>query len=102
MAHRRRTFPAEVVKAQADCEHWRTHRQGNEPIPDELWQVAAAAAHHRGLSLVSRVLRLNDTKLKQCLLAQQPPASVMSPILIRLLTVRERGICSCRCSTQRS
>jgi len=78
MAHKRRTLPAEVVKAQADFEHWPTHHQGNEPIPDELWQVAAAEAHHHGLTLVSRVLRLNCTKLKQCLLAQQPPAPVMS------------------------
>jgi len=44
---------------------WRRRKQGREPIPEELWQIAAA--HIGGLSVnrVSREFRLSFSRLRQ-------------------------------------
>ena len=50
------------------------------PLPEALWQSAAALARSRGVSRVSRVLRLDYYKLSRCTAElTQPPAEPSPP-----------------------
>ena len=54
-----------LEKDKARFAEWRRRKQGREPIPEELWQIAAA--HIGGLSVnrVSREFRLSFSRLRQ-------------------------------------
>jgi hypothetical protein len=47
-----------------------------EPIPDELWNAAADLSQRYPPSLVSRVLKLDSSRLKKFLLKRSPRTSV--------------------------
>ena len=54
-----------LERDKARFAEWRRRKQGREPIPEELWQIAAA--HIGGLSVnrVSREFRLSFSRLRQ-------------------------------------
>ena len=54
-----------LEKDKARFAEWRRQKQGREPIPEELWQIAAA--HIGGLSVnrVSREFRLSFARLRE-------------------------------------
>lgn len=55
----------DLEKDKARFEEWRRQKHGREPIPEELWQIAAA--HIGGLSVnrVSREFRLSFARLRE-------------------------------------
>lgn len=54
-----------LEKDKARFAEWRRQKEGREPIPEELWQIAAA--HIGGLSVnrVSREFRLSFSRLRE-------------------------------------
>ena len=52
------------VRAQFDA--WRQNRDKRKSIPDQLWAAAASLYPAYSLHHISKALRLNHTKLKQC------------------------------------
>jgi len=54
-----------LEKDKARFAEWRRQKQGREPIPEELWRIAAA--HIGGLSVnrVSREFRLSFSRLRE-------------------------------------
>ena len=54
-----------LERDKARFAEWRRQKQGREPIPEELWQIAAA--HIGGLSVnrVSREFRLSFSRLRE-------------------------------------
>jgi hypothetical protein len=54
-----------LEKDKARFAEWRRQKQGREPIPEELWQIAAG--HIGGLSVnrVSREFRLSFSRLRE-------------------------------------
>jgi len=54
-----------LEKDKARFAEWRRQKQGREPIPEELWQIAAR--HIGGLSVnrVSREFRLSFSRLRE-------------------------------------
>ena len=57
-------IPPALRQAKRGFERWRRRKRGREPIPDELWALAARAASQLGVSRASRALRLNHTALQ--------------------------------------
>jgi hypothetical protein len=58
-------IPAELLELKARFEIRRTNRiYVREPIPDELWNAVADLSRRYPPSLVSRVLKLDPSKLK--------------------------------------
>ena len=63
------TIPADLFELQAHFETWRTNRKYlREPIPDELWNAAADLSRRYPPSLVGRVLKIDQSRLKKFLL----------------------------------
>ena len=63
------TIPAELFELKARFETWRTNRKYlREPIPDELWNAAADLSRRYPPSLVGRVLKIDQSRLKKFLL----------------------------------
>ena len=61
---------------QAQLDSWRRRQSGRRRLPPELWAAAARLAHSRGVSLVSRTLRIDFYKVRRQLLALPAPAAV--------------------------
>src|SRR5215467_10585998 len=60
------TIPVDLLELKARFETWRTNRKYlREPIPDELWNAAAALSRRYPPSLVGRVLKLDPSRLKK-------------------------------------
>ena len=60
------TTPADLLELEARFETWRTNRKYlREPIPDELWNAAADLSRRYPPSLVSRVLKIDPSRLKK-------------------------------------
>src|SRR5437899_12792568 len=64
-ARRNQMATRNLEKDKARFAEWRRQKQGREPIPEELWQIAAA--HIGGLSVnrVSREFRLSFSEKAQ-------------------------------------
>jgi hypothetical protein len=66
-----------LLKLKARFETWRTNRKYvREPIPDELWNAAADLSRRYPPSLVSRVLKLDPSRLKKLLIKRSARTSV--------------------------
>ena len=50
---------------QAQLDSWRRRQSGRRRLPPELWDAAARLAHSRGVSLVSRTLRIDFHKVRR-------------------------------------
>lgn len=50
---------------QAQLDSWRRRRSGRGRLPPEFWHAAARLAHSRGVSLVSRTLRIDFYKVRR-------------------------------------
>jgi hypothetical protein len=58
--------PADVQRLQGRFGRWRASKgAGPEPIPAKLWEAAVKLSGTRGVSRVSRWLRLHHTTLKK-------------------------------------
>ena len=44
---------------------WRSHRNGRETIPEDLWRLACRHIPSLGITRVAREFRLNDNKLRE-------------------------------------
>ena len=53
-----------LEKDKARFAEWRRQKQGREPIPEELWQMAAAHIGGMSVNRVSREFRLSFSKLR--------------------------------------
>ena len=58
---------------------WRRQQSGRVILPQALWQSAAALARSRGVSQVSRLLRLDYYKLSRWAAERMPPPAEPSP-----------------------
>jgi hypothetical protein len=66
-----------LLELKACFETWRTNRKYvREPIPDELWNVAADLSRRYPPSLVGRVLKLDPSRLKKLLIKRSARTSV--------------------------
>jgi len=87
---RRGRKPRLTIEAlQARFEEWRRSRQGKSPIPEELWEIAAALARRDGVHRTAVALRLDGAKLKQRMTrrgARSAPAG--PPAFLELITPR--------------
>jgi hypothetical protein len=54
-----------LEKDKARFAEWRRQKQGREPIPEELWQMAAAHIGGMSVNRVSREFRLSFSKLRE-------------------------------------
>jgi hypothetical protein len=71
------TIPADILKLKARFETWRANRKYlREPIPDELWTAAADFSRRYPPSFVSRVLKLDPSRLKKLLIKRSSRTSV--------------------------
>jgi hypothetical protein len=59
------TLPAKVEQVREQLERWRRTRPKRSPIPEAIWGEAACLARECGVSVVSKVLRLNYPDLKR-------------------------------------
>lgn len=59
------TLPPEVAAVRAQFEEWRATQTQRVPLPQHLWQAAAALLPRYPIALVARACRLNPSKLKQ-------------------------------------
>ena len=55
----------DVEQAKQRLHEWRKNKKHREPIPEELWQLAAELSTRFGISQVARELRLNFMALKK-------------------------------------
>jgi hypothetical protein len=70
------TIPADLLELKARFETWRANRKYlREPIPNELWNVAADHCRRYPPSLVGRALKLDSSKLKKLLIKRSPRTS---------------------------
>ena len=58
-------LPVGMEKVYRRLERWRKVRSGREPIPERLWEAAAAVAREHGINPTSKALHLEFKKLKQ-------------------------------------
>ena len=58
-------LPAKVEQIRDQLNDWRRTRQKRSPIPESIWQAAAALAAEHGLHRVAKALRLNYPDLKR-------------------------------------
>lgn len=56
---------AEVEQLRNRVEEWRRTRRKLSPMPEELWQAAAALAREHGLNPIAQALRLDYYSLKE-------------------------------------
>jgi hypothetical protein len=54
-----------IEQVQSRFQQWRKTRQGKAPIPDELWEAAAALARQDGVNRTAAALGLDGSKLKR-------------------------------------
>jgi hypothetical protein len=70
------TIPADILEIKARFETWRANRKYlREPIPDELWNAAAALSQRYPPSLVGRVLKIDPSRLKKFLIKRSARTS---------------------------
>lgn len=53
-----------IEQVQSRFQRWRKTRRGKAPIPDELWEAAAALARQDGVNRTATALGLDGSKLK--------------------------------------
>ncbi len=71
------TIPADLLELKVRFETWRTKRKYlREPMPDELRSAALEMARRYPPSLVSRVLKLDVSRLKKAAAKRPAPATV--------------------------
>jgi len=71
------TIPADLLELKTRFETWRTNRKYvREPIPDELWNAAADFSRRYPPSLVGRILKLDQSRLKKLLIKGSARISV--------------------------
>ena len=54
-----------IEELRERIEYWRRTRQKKSPMPAELWEAAARAAHRHGIYTVAKDLRLSYDSLKK-------------------------------------
>jgi hypothetical protein len=54
-----------IEQVQSRFQQWRKTRRGKAPIPDELWEAAAALARQDGVNRTATALGLDGSKLKR-------------------------------------
>jgi hypothetical protein len=54
-----------IEELRERIEYWRRTRQKKSPMPTELWEAAARAAHRHGIYTVAKDLRLSYDSLKK-------------------------------------
>lgn len=54
-----------IEQVQSRFQQWRKTRRGKAPIPDELWEAAAALARRDGVNRTATALGLDGSKLKR-------------------------------------
>jgi hypothetical protein len=54
-----------LKEIQKQFEDWRNTRQKREPIPEALWEAAIRVTQYNPIGRVSRILRLDHSKLKK-------------------------------------
>ena len=63
------TIPSDLLELKGRFETWRINRKYvREPIPEELWNAAAALSRPYSPSLVGRVLKIDPSRLKKLLI----------------------------------
>jgi len=62
---RRQLRSPTIEQVQSRFQQWRKARQGRTPIPDELWEAAAAMARQDGVNRTATALGLDGSKLKR-------------------------------------
>jgi hypothetical protein len=71
------TIPADLLELKARFEIWRTNRQYlREPMPNELRSAALEMSRRYPPSLVSRVLKLDVSRLKKTVAKRLAPRTV--------------------------
>jgi hypothetical protein len=63
--HQWNTLPPEVAEVHEQLESWRQTRPKRSPIPEAIWEAAAALAAEHGLHRVAKALGLNYPDLKR-------------------------------------
>lgn len=63
--HDTRRLPAEARALQRRIEAWRTTRRNGAPMPEELWEAAAALGRRHGAYVIARGLPVDYGALKQ-------------------------------------
>ena len=63
---------ADLARARAAFEQWRTQRPGRGRLPDHLWALALSLVPRYSIQSVARELRLNSSRLR-ARLQRQPP-----------------------------
>jgi hypothetical protein len=77
------TIPAYLLELKTRFETWRTNRKYlREPIPNELWNAAAGLSRRYSPSLVSRVLKLDSSKVKKFPQLSEVLARVLSAVRV--------------------
>jgi hypothetical protein len=80
------TFPPEVAAVRQQFEDWRAAQTQKGPLPQHLWQAAAALLPRFPLALVARACRLNPSKLKQVATGKTPQRKSASATFRTLTT----------------
>ena len=82
------TLPPEVAEVRDQLESWRQTRAKRSPIPEPIWEAAAALAAEHGLHRVAKALRLNYPDLKRRVQATAtaagPAAKMLPPAFVEL------------------
>lgn len=68
-------FPSEIRSVRQQLEAWRRTHQHWEPIPEALWNSMAELARKRGVSPISRALRVGYYALQRRVRSNQPANS---------------------------
>jgi hypothetical protein len=74
-----RALDADLARAQAAFDVWRSGRRGRGRIPDHLWQIAIALLDDHELGAVAQALGLNPGRLRARLAKQRPATRRRSP-----------------------
>ncbi|MBI5588980.1 MAG: hypothetical protein HY881_00710 [Deltaproteobacteria bacterium] len=61
-----------IENVRQQFQNWRSTRNRREPIPDHLWEAAAALCRVHSISHVSQCLKLSYTDLKKRLNLPNP------------------------------
>ena len=67
--------PASLEEVRALFENWRQNRKKRAPIPETLWEAAAALYPAYSLHCIAKTLHLNHTKLKHYARHESPTQS---------------------------
>ena len=86
------TFSIDEVRTRFEA--WRQHRQGREPIPEELWSVAIQLARENGINQTAAALHLDGGKLKR-LMAGKVTSGKSAPAFVELLAPRAISLPEC-------